>query len=257
MKKKTVLPDFPRPLIFAHRGFSSLAPENTCAAFRLLPEYGIPGVELDVQLCASGELVVYHDFTLKRLTRRDIKIADTAYSRLREIDAGSWKGPAFAGERIPLLREVFELLGTAVYYDIEIKQEEKKTAGLEEKLLSLITEFRLEKHCIVSSFNPFPLRLWRRLAAEIPAAVIFSKSAEVPAVLRRGEGRFISRPEVLKPHFSFITPAYLEKFGRHRGYTILTWTVNEQTHAEKLLRLGIDGIISDDPVMIIKCLGGR
>jgi len=92
-----------RPLIWAHRGASAEAPENTIAAFSLALAEDADGIELDAQRCASGEVVVLHDESLARTTGFAAPVTHASYSVLRTLDAGSWKADRFRGERIPLL----------------------------------------------------------------------------------------------------------------------------------------------------------
>ena len=100
---KPLFAGVPRPLLFGHRGYSSVAPENTMEAFDLCVGRGIPGAELDVHLCKSGELVIIHDHELQRLAGIDAVVEDSTYAELRQLDVGSHKDPRFAGARIPLL----------------------------------------------------------------------------------------------------------------------------------------------------------
>ncbi|MFN7134700.1 MAG: glycerophosphodiester phosphodiesterase, partial [Myxococcales bacterium] len=99
-----------RPLVIAHRGASANAPENTLAAFREAVAQGADGVELDVMVCGSGEVVVCHDEWLDRLAGEHVPVGETPLHRLRGLDVGRWFSPAFARECIPTLDEVFDLL---------------------------------------------------------------------------------------------------------------------------------------------------
>src|SRR5919205_720316 len=92
-----------RPLIWAHRGASADAPENTLAAFSLALAHGADGIELDAQRCASGEVVVLHDDSLVRTTGFAALVTNASYSVVRTLDAGAWKAERFRGEHIPLL----------------------------------------------------------------------------------------------------------------------------------------------------------
>src|SRR4051812_49737519 len=91
-----------RPLVWGHRGASGEAPENTLAAFSLALAQGADGVELDAQRCASGEVVVIHDASLQRTTGFAAAVTQASYPVVRTLDAGSWKGDRFRGERVPL-----------------------------------------------------------------------------------------------------------------------------------------------------------
>lgn len=239
MSGQAILPGAERPLLFGHRGVSAQAPENTLAAFALAVEHGIPGVELDVQRCRSGELVVAHDFSLGRVTGEDLVIQNTDYGAIHRLDAGSWFHPRFSDQRIPRLRDVFDLCGDRLYYDIEIKHRYTRRTELESRLLNLIYSYGLKERCIVSSFNPFALRFIRELDATIPTAIIYSRDKDVPRFLRRGQGRLISRAPVLKPHHSLVR--------RRPRRFVVPWTVNDPAEAKRLVDLGVEGVISDDP----------
>lgn len=236
------------PLLFAHRGYSSRAPENTLAAFAEARRAGIPGVELDVHRCATGELVVIHDHELGRLAGVEGTVEKESWSSLRALDVGSSHSSAHAGERIPLLEEVFDLLGDQVYYDIEIKNRGDSEPGpLERDLVDLIHSRGLVGRCLVSSFNPYPIRLFKSLDKAIPTAIIYSSERGVPFVLRRGEGRFVSGCDVLKPDKRKMKPWPLFINQMVMGYPVITWTVDDVDLAERLLALNITGIISNDP----------
>src|SRR5512146_1026748 len=97
-----------KPLVFAHRGASKVAPENTLPAFEAAIALGADGVELDVQATADGKLVVFHNPRLEGTTNGSGPVSAQTFDRLRALDAGSWFAPAFAGTRIPTLTEVFD-----------------------------------------------------------------------------------------------------------------------------------------------------
>ncbi len=253
----TAVPFGTIPPFFAHRGCSTKAPENTLTAFRMAGELGVPGIELDVQLCATGELVVFHDWDLSRIAGIPFLVTELPFWKLKSIDIGSWFAPAFGGERIPLLTEVLDLLGDAVFYDIEIKHRERRPIHTEKALAGIIRMRKLQHKCIVSSFNPFSLKALRRIAPEIRTALIYAVHQEVPKVLQRGQGQILTRCGIVKPHFPQVTPAAmfrLKKLGRR---FVLPWTVNDTDTAGALFKLGVDGIISDraEELMDVRGLG--
>ncbi|MCB1806648.1 MAG: glycerophosphodiester phosphodiesterase, partial [Candidatus Competibacteraceae bacterium] len=108
-------------LIIAHRGASGEAPENTLAAFDLAWRQQADGIELDVRLSRDGRVMVHHDPTTKRLTGTDLSIADSTSDALRQLDFGIWKGPEFAGQRMPVLDEVLAAAPPGKQVVIEIK----------------------------------------------------------------------------------------------------------------------------------------
>lgn len=242
MPRLPLFPDFPRPLVFAHRGVSSIAPENTRAAFALAKEYGIPGVELDVHLCASGELVVTHDHSAKRVTGQDVDLETSPWERLKELDAGSWKAPKYKGERFPLLSELLEEFGTDFYWDIEIKSHEPEDRGLEAALAKLVSTERLAGRVAISSFNPFALRRFKSIQPSLPTAIIWCRDKNVNWYLRHGEGRWIGRVDFLKPDRKLVRRPV-----RSGARELSVWTVDDPTEAQRLLALGCAGIISNRP----------
>lgn len=237
---ENIYPGENSPLLYGHRGYSSIAPENTLPAFQELLNHNIPGVELDIHLCSSGELIVTHDHNLKRVTGVDMLIENADYSSINKLDAGRWKDEKFAGTKLPLLREVFDLLGSRLYYDIEIKSESTEKTGLEDSLFKLIKEYKLEERVMVSSFNPMPVKFFKKTAPHIPTAIIYSKDEDLPWYLRHGEGRWIAATDILKPYHKMIKKA--------RGSRpFVTWTVDEPEEAERLIAAGVKGIISNRP----------
>ncbi len=235
------------PLLFAHRGCSKAAPENTLAAFKKVLDNNIPGVELDVHLCKTGELVVFHDLNLKRTTGFDALVSETSLEDIKKLDAGSWFDKSFKNEKIPTLDEVFELLGTKVYYDIEIKHRNKHHGELEQKLDAKIVEWGFEDRVIVSSFNPIAILGVRKANVNLDTAVIYTKWKELPWYLRNGEGKYICKPNILKPTRHQINPFTMFINKKIEGYTVITWTEDDLDKAEKYIKMGVDGIVTNVP----------
>jgi glycerophosphoryl diester phosphodiesterase len=248
-----LLADGRRPLLFGHRGYCAAAPENTLAAFRALLEHGIPGAELDVQLTRDGKPAVTHDFNLRRVTGLDAAVRETDSSALRALDAGSWFAPRFRGERVPLLEEVLEACGERLYYDIELKWDRKEANGLEEVVVSCVRRHGLEGRSLFSSFNPYCIARLRRLAPELPAAHIWTNSRELPFLLRHGEAGLLLPTPFIKPEARRISPLRALTY-RLLGSRMLAWTVDEEGEARRLLRLGVRGLISNDPVRLREAL---
>lgn len=246
-KVRELFPDLDQPLLFGHRGCSSEAPENTVAAFDRAAELGVPGIELDVQQCASGELPVFHDRDLQRITGAEGRLTARSWSELKQLDAGAWFDDKFRGERIPRLEELFDRYGNRFLYDIEIKHDRRHGTGLERRLVKTIHRYDLEHRCIVSSFNPFALRAVRRLDRSIPLALIFSAHREIPWIFRRGSARFLTTTMLFKPHYEAVwKPGRFLKRALREG-AVLAWTVNDREIARRLLESGVAGLISDTP----------
>ena len=245
------------PLLFAHRGCSKKAPENTLAAFQKVLDNGVPGVEFDVHQCRTGELVVIHDSNVRRVTGHEGIVEDMDLAEIRELDAGAWFSGEFTGEKIPLLEEVLDLLGDRVYYDIEIKQEKRGFFPIEERLVEMLNKRGMKNRVIISSFNPYPIKHVRQLDQSIHTAHIYADSEGVPRSLRHGAGRFFCRPEILKPDSQQVHRWSLFWLRKVEGYPVLIWTVDDTDQAEKFISMGVDGLISNVPEKFIDLLSSR
>ena len=249
MKRIPVLPDRPRPLVFAHRGCSSVAPENTLASFQTAKQFGIPGIELDIHLCASGELVVAHDDTFQRTAGDPRNIEDLTFEEIRSIDVGSFFDSKFKNERVLHLEEVLEEFCPGMYIDIELKTRKTSHDDLPEAAAKVLKAFgaRIIEAVTISSFNPFALRTFKKCAPEIPTALIWSRDTEVPWMLRRGHGRLIAGCDYLKPEYAQVKP----NAGFMKRAPVIPWTIDDADLAMKLIGFGAEGIISNKPQEIM------
>ncbi len=245
------------PLLFAHRGCSIAAPENTMASFNKVREFGIPGVELDVQMCKSGEIVVVHDLNLKRTTGFDALVEETELKEIKKLDAGSWFDKSFAGEKIPTLDEVFELLGSGVYYDIEIKHTRSQHGELEKMLVEKIHQWNFDDRVIISSFNPIAILGIRRADPQLNTAIIYCSKESIPWWLRNGAGKYICKPNILKPCKQKVNPLTMFINKKIQGYNIVSWTIDDPVLAEKNLDQGVNGIITNAPEDMIEMVRKR
>lgn len=251
--------------LFGHRGYSALAPENTLPAFELLLTHGIPGVELDVQACATGELVVAHDESLERTAGVHRRIPELSLDELRRYDVGGRFGADFNGTKVPLLSQVFSLLGDRVVYDIELKTGAFGAAARElaRRTVAEITAAGLRERCILSSFNAAAVGWARRASRDIPTALIYTSSPGVPAPARTPVWQHLLHNELLKPDADRFR-AEMESDGadsaegagrRSRGRRLpfpevprLLWTVDDPQEKRELLAAGVYGVISNDPL---------
>lgn len=242
---------FSKPMLFGHRGYSSLQPENSLLAFQLCIEKRIPGVELDVQLCKTGELVVVHDANMKRVSGRDALVGELTFAELRSLDIGQ-------GQQVPLLSELFESCKDNVYYDIELKVPGLQDGGLSEKTWQTIKAFGLEKSCMISSFNPFAVRRFNKISkGTLPSAVIFDESPSIPKIFHHGWGRHIAQCSYLKPPLGQLDEAFVKKFRQKRDYPLCIWIVDDLDEGKRALDLGCDGLISNNPGLFLSLLEER
>ena len=171
-----------QPLIFAHRGASAVAPENTLPAFSKALEMGADGIELDVQATADGELVVLHDFNLERTTTGTGLLRKHTLAQLVDVDAGIRFNDAFANTPVPTLEQVFELTADRCIVNVEIKNMDWGGGPEAGPLSHMIRRRRLHDRVIVSSFNPFSLRKMRKLDPAIPLGLLYVPKLPVPPV---------------------------------------------------------------------------
>ena len=243
-----LLPGLECPAVFGHRGYSAAAPENTMSAFHACIEHRIRGIELDVHLCASGELVVIHDHDTQRITGVKGIVEEMTLKELKDLDVGSWFSPEFRDEKIPTLEEVFSAFGDRLYYNIELKSRSKKDFGLAETTCRLIERFSLTRRCIVSSFNPLQIRFVEKHSLDHAAtSVIFADDPEVPKILRHGFGRVLVDARILQVEHAQITPEWFKRFHDRKGYRVIGWTMDDPQVIQRAVQLGIDAYISDDP----------
>jgi glycerophosphoryl diester phosphodiesterase len=240
-----------RPLNIGHRGASHVAPENTLASFEAARETGADGVELDVRLSADGEVVVIHDDTVDRTTTGHGQVRDLRWGGIKGLDAGSWFGPEFAGERIPALREVIEWARDDMLLDIELKGVSVRSNGLEQKVIELIREHQLQARVILSSFNPFVLRRAKQMAPELEAGLLYS--SELPIFLRRAWLRPFSQADALHPYYLMVSDSYLG-WARRKGYRVNVWTADRAEDMAWLIARRVDMIITNRPDVLASVL---
>jgi len=241
-------------LIQGHRGAPEAAPENTLPSFSKALELGAHCVELDVMLSKDGELVVIHNYKLDATTNGSGPVKNYTLAELKQLDAGSWFGDEFAGTTIPTLQEVIDHLPSTALLNIEIKSESISTDGVEQAVVDAIVENNLLGRVMVSSFNPISLLRVKWADKRIPVGLIYAP--DLPVFLRDAWFFPILLPEALHPRFDMVDEAYMAK-ARKKGYRVNAWTVNEAADMKHLLDLGVDGIITDRPDLLLQILQER
>ncbi|MBD2846024.1 glycerophosphodiester phosphodiesterase [Paenibacillus sp. IB182496] len=219
----------------AHRGASGEAPENTMAAIqRALAHPFVQWIELDVQLTADGEVVVMHDETVNRTTNGRGKVREMTLERLRRLDAGSWYGRVFKGERIPTLEEVLQATVGRCRLNIELKTYADSTAALAAKVVPMLAKHGLEHDTIVTSFDARALRLVREHSESVRTGWIVSEPPpDLTARLRDLDSTFLSLS------YKHVASARLDEL-RAAGVEVMIWTVNSAAHLQRLAQLERD-----------------
>jgi glycerophosphoryl diester phosphodiesterase len=217
-----------------HRGAKGFIAENTLESFQKALDLGVDAVELDVHLCASGELVVFHDFTVDRMTNGSGEVHKLTLSELKALKISNQY-------EIPTLTEVFDLIDRKCWINVELKGHETAQAAVE-----VIEKYINEKgwqyeDFIVSSFQKEELEKVFQLNKEIHLGILTQASVEQAL---EWAGKLSAK--AIHPHFSLLTEENCNET-QEKGYQIFTWTVNHEEDIQRLQHYKINGIISDFP----------
>lgn len=225
--------------ITAHRGSSRTAPENTIPAIEAAIEELADSAEIDVQMTSDGVIVLGHDASLKRVAGVNRSIASMTFEELEQLDVGSWFSSVYAGTRVPALSEVLELCEQKINLNIEIKYV-GKNSELPEKTAEMIKEYGMENQCVITSTNLSYLKRVKEVLPEIRTGYIISAAY----------GNFYSSEDVdfISLRSGFVT-SDLMRNAHEQGKAVYAWTVNTKNEMERLTLLGVDGIITDRPVL--------
>ncbi|KAA8784414.1 glycerophosphodiester phosphodiesterase [Paenibacillus amylolyticus] len=225
-------------LCVAHRGFSSIAPENTMAAFNMAMERPeVQWMELDVQLSRDGVPVVIHDFTLERTTNGKGRVKDTDWSILKQLDAGSWKGKNYTGERIPSLSELLDRSCGKVRLNIELKTQGDMYPGLPAAVIHEIRKRHMQHDVVITSFEPAALVEVKKLAPELETGLIIdAKPGDLLAVLQQMHCTFLSIG------YTNVDKALMNEMNA-AGIRVMAWTVDDKASMKKLAAIDPDVMI--------------
>lgn len=221
-------------LKIGHRGAKGYIAENTLESIQKALDFEVDGVEIDVHLCSSGELVVFHDFTLDRMTNGTGEVKKTSLSKLKELKVSG-------DYAIPTLEEVLNLIDKKCLLNIELKG--NNTAG---KTCELIQKYIQNKNWnyrdfIVSSFHYHELEAVFNIDNNIPLGVLTKANVDEAIELANTINAF-----AIHPNYNLLTPDNVKLIQRH-GYKVYTWTVNDVDTMQRMKNYGVDGIISDVP----------
>ncbi|HEX2697272.1 MAG TPA: glycerophosphodiester phosphodiesterase family protein [Anaerolineales bacterium] len=247
-----MLIDLPHPIIFAHRGASAYAPENTIAAFELAAAQGADAIELDAKLTADGEVVVFHDLTLDRTTKSVGRLSQKTLAELRALDAGSSFSEKFRGEKIPLLSEVFEAVGKKVFINVELTNYSTRRDQLAESVCALVKRHGLESRILFSSFLSSNLKKAQRVLPQVPRGLL--ALGGWMGAWARSFGFAFGDFAALHPFFTDVSAQEVGRVHKLKR-RIHVWTVNKVEDMIPLKNWGVDGIFTDDPQLALQAVG--
>ena len=227
-------------LTIGHRGARGYIAENTLESIQKALDLNVDGIEIDVFRCASGEIVVFHDKKLQRLTGHNGLIEETTFEELKNmLVAGRY--------RIPTLQQVLEKIGGKILLNVELKGENTAiptAAILKQYLIDSQSDI---KKLIVSSKNWKELTLFKNQNTNIPIGVL----SHYNIFLEKGVNAIIEKGRELSalaihPKFSILNKKAIDKM-HSAGFLVYSWTINSPKDIQKAIKLGVDGIITDFP----------
>ena len=235
----------------AHRGYSKAAPENTLAAYGKAIELQPDFMECDVRQTKDGQVIVIHDKSVDRTTNGKGLVADMTMAELRQLDAGSWFGPEFAGERLPTLEEALDLAKGKTVLVIEIKE-----AGSEDQVIRIIKSREMSGEVMICSFH---YKVGVRMPALDPqmpfSPIIYTDQTVGPdEAVRLADEAAAVNGAIFAVNYQAITPALVE--ATHSANMLLeSWTVDSEDDMRRMVELGVDVIGSNDIGLLIRVLG--
>ncbi len=249
-----------RPMVMAHRGDSLVFPENSLPAFRQACEQDIDCLETDIHLTRDGEIVLFHDYCLDRVTGAEGKIAQCTLAELKMLDIGEkFQAPdgtfpfRGTGLQIQTLEEVLNTF-TGIKFNIDIKSFNIKAPYI---LAKKLKELGAEDRVMVGSFLQWQVCLFRR-ASDVPtsagpAEIVFFLAHAL--VNRPFKAPYYALQVPVKANILPIVTAETVSFAHANNIAVHVWTINEKEQMRELLNLGVDGIFTDKPQQLLEVIG--
>ena len=234
--------------VTAHRGASTVAPENTLAAFQAAIDAGADAIEFDVRLSADGQVIVFHDSDFRRVADDPRAVVQTPLAEMRDIDIGGWFDPAFSGERVATLAEALAFIDGRALALVELKPDPRNAQALLEATLDVIGRSRQADAVMLASLSPDLVRAARAAAPETQLALF--ANAALPGTARRTDFDMLGLNH-LQLDVAVVADA------RRRGYRLQAWTVNDPERMARYMDLGVDDISTDVPAEAVRVRAER
>ena len=236
LKKKDIL-------IIGHKGASAIAPENTLKAFKKAIELKADMVEFDIHKTKDGEIVIIHDSDTLSTTGVQGLIKDMTLEEIKKLNAGE-------GEKIPTILELIKVAKEKVGLQIEIK-----SSGLLEKLIKILKEENLVNTSIVSCFAFDELVKLKNLEPKVKLGFLLpAELVRVRQIKRKILKAVDKKFYAIHPHYN-VTDKEIVNFAHDNDLKVNVWTINDRDIMERLIEIGVDGIITDDISMANELLG--
>lgn len=233
-------------IVMAHRGSAGAAPENTLASIKRAIDDNADFVEIDVQETSDGEIVVIHDSDLMKVGNTNLKIWDATYEQLQDIDVGSWFSPEFSGERVPRLQQVLSLCKDKVRVNIELKYY-GHAKRLEERVVEIVEAEDMAPQIVVMSLKYNAIEKMRKLRPDWTLGLLTAKAV---GNLTKLDADFLA------VHTGLVSGRFV-RTAHKRNKQVFAWTVNDALQMSRMISMGVDGLITDEPVLARSVLKER
>jgi glycerophosphoryl diester phosphodiesterase len=254
-----------RTLVFAHRGFGDHAPDNSLYAVERALQAGMDGVDMDGQLTRDGELVIFHDLSVDRLTSGTGRVRDKTLPEMLALDLGPKYDPALRGASVRTFEDFLKTTKGHGILMVELKVPGLAATGIEQRAVEIIRKHDAYADVVLSSFNPLVLHRVKRLDPLVRTALIFMDTnwnAELMAEIKPGDLvnlpwplrqepirralRKIVRPDLLSINHE-VDPAVIDRLIA-KGWPVFIWTIDEAKDLRAALAKRPYGVISNEPV---------
>lgn len=224
-------------LVMAHRGDSTDAPENTLPAFQAAMDHGADAAEMDVQMTKDGTIIVLHDASINRTSTGHGNVWDVTYDEIKDLDNGSFFSPQFADTRIPTLDQVIKMCKGKLFLNIEIKRT-GHDEGIEQKVLDIIKNNDFQSQCDITSMDYNTLVTVRSLDSTIQT--VYTTAVAL------GDVTDLTAADAFSVETTFVNQTFVRSL-RQNGKKLFVWTVNDEDAMQKMVLLGANAIITNDP----------
>ena len=232
--------------VVAHRGAAGRAPENTLASIRAAIEDASDWVEIDVQETVDGEVVVVHDSDFMKLAGVDLKVWDGTLEQIRDIDIGSWFDPQFSAERVPTLAEVLEEAKGKARVVIELKYY-GHDQQLEQRVVDIVEQLGMTDEVAIMSLKYEGVQKIRALRPDWTIGLLSAKAIGDLSSLD---------VDFLAVAMGMASPGFVRR-SHEQGKQVFVWTVNDAVSLSRMMSLGVDGVISDEPALAREVIADR
>ena len=244
----------PYPRLCAHRGFNSIAPENSMPAFGAAVALGAEEIEFDIWSTKDGVLVSCHDRKLDRVSNGTGRIDDHTYAELLELDFGSKHGEKFAGLKIPTFEEILQKFAGRVIMNIHVKIWDKNLPDLMiEKIVALVRKYDCTRHVYFMTSNDAIIRRVMEYAPDIRVCVGWNGNKDPMSIVDRAIELGAYKVQLFKPHFNQES---VDKAHAHGILCNVFWA-DDPEEAQRYFEMGIDTVLTNDYLTVYNAVKGK